>query len=240
MTGELVRILLARLAGRLNRPAAAADKKLRRLELLLYKVHSAVEVSEKHTIENAWLLKWRDTLKEAAAEGDEVLAAFKERQRASTDAVGGPGDDDDARYQQNQEQERPSSSSSTTASAAAASRNNNAPSGSARSTGGATETRLFSTDEGMERLNSAVERLEELSPEIAMFVKLLKLEILTPGNRGRKRASPMRMVRSASLSFLSRAAELEISTPEQRSMEIAESTTLESKTASGTTGTSDG
>jgi hypothetical protein len=39
---------------------------------------------------------------------------------------------------------------------------------------------------------------------------------------------------------LSRAAELEISTPEQRSMEIAESTTLESKTASGTTGTSDG
>jgi hypothetical protein len=90
VTGELVRILLARLAGRLNRPAAAADKKLRRLELLLYKVHSAVEVSEKHTIENAWLLKWRDTLKEAAAEGDEVLAAFKERQRASTDAVGGP------------------------------------------------------------------------------------------------------------------------------------------------------
>jgi hypothetical protein len=38
----------------------------------------------------------------------------------------------------------------------------------------------------MERLNSAVERLEELSPEIAMFVKLLKLEILTPGNRGER------------------------------------------------------
>nr|XP_034605665.1 uncharacterized protein LOC117865554 [Setaria viridis] len=222
VTGELARILFSGIVGRLDRRAAAADKKLRRLELLLIKIHSAVEASEKHAIENASLLQWRDKLKEAAAEGDEVLAGFRKRQRASTDAARGPGDDN-ARHQQ--EQERPSSSSTTTASAAAA--RNNAPSGSARSTHGATETRLFSTDEDMDRLNSVVERLEELSPEIGMFVKLLKLEILKPEqttaeNRGRKtkRARPD----GSSMRHSSRAAhDLEISTPEQRSKENNES-----------------
>ncbi|CAL5068623.1 unnamed protein product [Urochloa decumbens] len=174
VTGELAKILFSGLVGRLDNrqaAAAAANKKLRRLELLLIKVHSAVEASEKHPIENAWLLKWRDTLKEAAAEGDEVLAGFRQRHRASLDAAQ-PESGDDAHRQQEQ-QDRPSSSFSATASAAP-------PSSLAQGTRGATKARLFSSDEDMERLNSAVERLEELSPEIGTYLKLLKLEILTP------------------------------------------------------------
>ena len=99
--------------------AVSTDKKLRRLgrlNLLLIQVRSAVEVSEKHAIENAWLIKWRDRLKEAAAEGDEacsLASAFRKRQRA-TDAVQGLGDD----AHQQQEQDKPSSSSSPTVSPA--------------------------------------------------------------------------------------------------------------------------
>ncbi|CAN6249181.1 unnamed protein product [Urochloa humidicola] len=180
VTGELAKILFSGLAGRLVDRQAAAEKKLRRLELLLIKVHSAVEASEKHPIENAWLLKWRDKLKEAAAEGDEVLAGFRQRQQsASMDAAHqGQVPGDDAHRQQ--EQGQPSPSSSATAS------------GLAQGTRGATKApRLFWTDEDMERLNSAVERLEELSPEIGMFVKLLKIEILTPEQRSRENTGSM-------------------------------------------------
>ncbi|CAN6228654.1 unnamed protein product [Urochloa humidicola] len=175
VTGELAKILFSSLAGRLvDRQAAtaAADKKLRRLELLLIKVHSAVEASEKQPIGNAWLLKWRDKLKEAATEGDEVLAGFRQRAGMDADAQGDQLPGDDAHRQQEQEQDQPSSSSSV------------APSGLAQQgTRGATKPRVFWSDEDMEKLNSAVERLEELSPEIGMFVKLLKIEILTPEQR---------------------------------------------------------
>ncbi|KAF8715174.1 hypothetical protein HU200_027729 [Digitaria exilis] len=159
VTGELTRILFSGLVGRFDRQAqsAAADKKLRRLEMLVIKLHSAVEASEKHTIENTWLLKWRDTLKEAATEGDRVLASFRQR-RPRASAMG-----DDARHEQ------PSSSTSTTTTPSAAA-NTKAPP-------------LCSNDEDIQRLNSAVERLEELSPEIGTFLKLLKLEILTPDQR---------------------------------------------------------
>jgi hypothetical protein len=44
----------------------------------------------------------------------------------------------------------------------------------------ATKTLLFSGEEDMERLNNAVERLEDLSSDISIFIKLLKLEILAP------------------------------------------------------------
>ena len=74
MTGELTRVLFSGLMGKLDRKdaAAAADKKLRRLNMLLIKINSAVEASEKHAIgNNASLVKWRDRLKEATAEGSE-------------------------------------------------------------------------------------------------------------------------------------------------------------------------
>ncbi|CAN6239962.1 unnamed protein product [Urochloa humidicola] len=178
VTGELAKILFSGLAGRLVDRQAAAEKKLLRLELLLIKVHSAVEASEKHPIENAWLLKWRDKLKDAVAEGDEVLAGFRQRAVTDADAQGQVPAGDEARRQQ--EQDQPSSSSSV------------APSGLVQQgTRGATKPRVFSSDEDMERLNSAVERLEELSPEIGMFVKLLKIEILTPEQRFRENTGSM-------------------------------------------------
>ncbi|KAG0526424.1 hypothetical protein BDA96_06G144500 [Sorghum bicolor] len=82
VTGELTRVLFSGLVGRLDRKdaAAAANKKLRRLDMLLIKINSVVEASEKHAIENTWLVKWRDRLKEAAAEGNEVLASFRQRE----------------------------------------------------------------------------------------------------------------------------------------------------------------
>jgi hypothetical protein len=74
VTGELTRVLFSGLMGKLDRKdaAAAADKTLWRLNMLLIKINSAVEASEKHAIgNNASLVKWRDRLKEAAAEGSE-------------------------------------------------------------------------------------------------------------------------------------------------------------------------
>jgi hypothetical protein len=76
VTGELTRVLFSGLMGKLDRKdaaaVAAADKKLWRLNMLLIKINSAVEASEKHAIgNNASLVKWRDRLKEAAAEGSE-------------------------------------------------------------------------------------------------------------------------------------------------------------------------
>jgi len=151
--------------GKLDRKdaAAAADKKLRRLDMLLIKINSAVEASEKHAIENASLVKWRDRLKEAAAEGGEVLASFRQRETEAAAPAQATGDGDDAQAQQHQhQQDSSSSSSSSTASATA------------------TKTLLFSSEEDMERLNYAVERLEDLSCDISIFIKLLKLEILAP------------------------------------------------------------
>lgn len=49
---------------------AATSEKLQRLEVLPIKIHSAIEASEKRTIENSWLLRWRDKLKEASLQGD--------------------------------------------------------------------------------------------------------------------------------------------------------------------------
>jgi hypothetical protein len=74
VTGELTRVLFSGLMGKLDTKdaAAAADKTLWRLNMLLIKINSAVEASEKHAIgNNASLVKWRDRLKEATAEGSE-------------------------------------------------------------------------------------------------------------------------------------------------------------------------
>ncbi|CAN6239963.1 unnamed protein product [Urochloa humidicola] len=165
VTGELTRILFSGLVGRLETRQAAADddKKLRRLELLLIKVHSAVEASEKHPIENAWLVKWRDKFKEAAAEGDEVLAGFGQPATNSAPAAG------DA---QQQEHPSPAASAPPTTTGAASSSARNAPSS------GMVYGIRGASSEDIERMNSAVEKLEELSPEIGDFIKLLKVEVL--------------------------------------------------------------
>ncbi|CAN6276133.1 unnamed protein product [Urochloa humidicola] len=175
VTGELARILFSGLVGRLDNrqaAAAAADKKLRRLELLLIKVHSAVEASEKHPIENAWLVKWRDKFKEAAAEGDDVLASFRQPAMDSAQAAGDAG-----QQQQEEHSSSAASTATTTGGACASSSARNDPSGMAYGICGAAMS-LSPSNEDMKRLNSAVEKLEELSPEIGDFIKLLKVEIL--------------------------------------------------------------
>ncbi|KAF0911023.1 hypothetical protein E2562_005411 [Oryza meyeriana var. granulata] len=60
----------------------AAAKKLQRLEQLLMRIRSTIEVSEKRAIKSASLIKWRDKLIEAASRGEEVLPAFPQRAAA--------------------------------------------------------------------------------------------------------------------------------------------------------------
>ncbi|CAM0877392.1 unnamed protein product [Alopecurus aequalis] len=75
VTGELTSRVFSGLIQRYGKDATTSEK-LQRLEMLLIKIHSAVEASEKRNIQNSWLLQWCDKLKEAASQGDEVLARF--------------------------------------------------------------------------------------------------------------------------------------------------------------------
>ncbi|CAL5031293.1 unnamed protein product [Urochloa decumbens] len=188
VTGELARILFSGLVGRLDNrqpaaaAAAAADKKLRRLELLLIKIHSVVEASEKHPIENAWLVKWRDKFKEVAAEGDEVLAGFGHPAMNSAQAVG------DAQQQQ-QQQENSSSATSAAATASATTTGGGACASSSETSSGMVYGIRGTSSEDIERLNRALEKLEELSPEIGDFIKLLKVEILALESKSREKTT---------------------------------------------------
>ncbi|KAL6894355.1 hypothetical protein ACP4OV_008453 [Aristida adscensionis] len=76
--GELAGKAFSGLAGNLGKEPEL-DEKLERLEMMLLKIHSAVEASQNHTIENTSLLHWRVKLKKAAAEGELVLASFRQR-----------------------------------------------------------------------------------------------------------------------------------------------------------------
>ncbi|KQK12428.2 hypothetical protein BRADI_1g03681v3 [Brachypodium distachyon] len=78
MAGEVISRVFSRLIQRYGKHATTADK-LQQLEMLLIKIHSAIEASEKHIIENSWLLQWRDKLADAAKQGDEELASFQQR-----------------------------------------------------------------------------------------------------------------------------------------------------------------
>ncbi|KAL6894353.1 hypothetical protein ACP4OV_008451 [Aristida adscensionis] len=76
--GELAGKAFSGMAGNLGKEPEL-DEKLERLEMMLLKIHSAVEASQNHTIENTSLLHWRVKLKKAAAEGELVLASFRQR-----------------------------------------------------------------------------------------------------------------------------------------------------------------
>ncbi|CAL5016194.1 unnamed protein product [Urochloa decumbens] len=219
VTSELARIFFSGIVGRLDN-RQAADKKLRRLELLLIKVHSAVEASEKHPIENAWLLKWRDTLKVAAAEGDEVLAGFGQPATNPAPAAG------DAQQQQEHSSSAAPAPATTTGAASSSARNAPPPSGMAYSIRGA-------SSEDIERLNSAVEKLEELSPEIGDFLKLHKVEVLALTTRKRKRLpetdSAMRM--HASLDSIESARRPMVNNVEDSENKRTETTAATNQTA---------
>ncbi|KAK3148915.1 hypothetical protein QOZ80_3AG0210390 [Eleusine coracana subsp. coracana] len=154
--------------GRFNRHAAT-DEKLQRLELLLIKIRVAIETSEKHKVKNTWLVQWREKLKEAASEGDQVLAVF--RQREAEQQQGGV----------------PSSIPPPPATTSALS--SLSLSGMVQGIRSATNS-LFFTDEDTKKLNSVVERLEKL--DLWEFISLLQLEILPKMDHGRpkKRKRP--------------------------------------------------
>ncbi|CAN6308704.1 unnamed protein product [Urochloa humidicola] len=67
---------VSKLVDNLSNQAPVADK-LQRLERLLMRIRSTVEVSEKCDIESATLLQWQEKLRGAVALGDEVLLSFQ-------------------------------------------------------------------------------------------------------------------------------------------------------------------
>jgi hypothetical protein len=173
VTGELAGRALSGLIGKFAKQATA-DEKLQRLEMLLIRIHSAVEASEKHAVENTWLIRWRDKLRDATLEGDQVLASFRNR-ASHAQAVGNAN---------NKLHDGASSSTTGAASPApeatgtALSFTRIALSGMAQGIHRARMMVFSSEDEGMKRLNATVEKLEQLSADIGEFVRLLKLEVL--------------------------------------------------------------
>jgi hypothetical protein len=146
VTGELTSRVFSGLIQRYGKDAAAREK-LQRLEMLLIKINSAVEASKKRTIENSWLLQWREKLKEATSRGDDVLASFRHRVKDAQGTSNAHG---------NQKQGgRASSSAAPTASVGVLSLTSNSLSGLVQSICGATKTFFKSVGDDMERLNSS-------------------------------------------------------------------------------------
>ncbi|KAK3148916.1 hypothetical protein QOZ80_3AG0210410 [Eleusine coracana subsp. coracana] len=82
LAGRAVSKVLATLGDR-----SGVDEKLRRLKMLVIKLRSTVKVSEKLGTETASLLEWRDKLKEAAEEGQQVLLSFQKRASPEANAA---------------------------------------------------------------------------------------------------------------------------------------------------------
>uniref|UniRef100_A0ACD5WCZ4 Uncharacterized protein n=1 Tax=Avena sativa TaxID=4498 RepID=A0ACD5WCZ4_AVESA len=141
--------------------------------MLLIKIHSAVEASEKRTIENSWLLRWRDKLKEAASQGDNVLDNFQQQaqdSQASSNTNNGS--------QQHQDEAVSSSVSATTTDVSAPSFMRNSLSDMVQGICNVSNMLFSSTNDDMERLNRTLGSLEKLSPDIGEFIRLLHLEAL--------------------------------------------------------------
>ncbi|KAJ1292951.1 hypothetical protein BS78_01G030300 [Paspalum vaginatum] len=163
---------LTRVVRTLQAPAAAHEKLLR-LELLVLKVRSAIEVSEKNAIESDSLLGWRDRLKEAAAEGGKVLLHFQRRARED-------GDGEAARGAADRQQHSAGGALYFTRSSlhAMAQRVRDAA------------RRLFSTDEDMKKLDNSLEKMKLVSRDITQFVALLQVEVSRKGRRAAERRAP--------------------------------------------------
>ncbi|RCV40194.1 hypothetical protein SETIT_9G032800v2 [Setaria italica] len=140
---------VSKFVGNLGKQTPVADK-LQRLERLHMRVRSAVEVSEKYAIESTSLLRWREDLKEAAAHGGKVLLSFQQR---------------DGNHQQ--------ASSSSAGTGTAMSFTRKALSSMSRRIGTAASV-LFSSDEDVKKLDSAVEALEKASENIGDFITLFQ------------------------------------------------------------------
>ncbi|CAL4928108.1 unnamed protein product [Urochloa decumbens] len=133
---------------------AAVDEKLQRLEMLLIKIHSTIEVSQKHRVQSTWLLRWQEKLKEGASQGDEVLASFKQRAEEG---------------ERNGSQQAVRTSGTLSFSRIMLS-------GTTRYLRNVTKV-LFSNNGDAEKLNSTLERLEDLAADTGRFIRLVEREI---------------------------------------------------------------
>ncbi|KAF2942065.1 hypothetical protein DAI22_03g394550 [Oryza sativa Japonica Group] len=152
--------------------------------MLLIKIHSTIEVSEKRAIKSAALIQWQDKLKEAASRGEEVLHSFQQREADVDEATGQNASD------HQQQQEEGSSSSSVPATALSFKRK--ALSGMAQRVI-TIAIALFSSDEEVKKLNGAVEALEKESANIGEFIALLQLEASPNPKRRRSQMSSNNM-----------------------------------------------
>ncbi|KAF8708604.1 hypothetical protein HU200_029982 [Digitaria exilis] len=150
-----------------NKKAAINDN-LWKLNMLCTRIHSSVEASEKYLITNKYLLKWQETLKEAAADGDEVLFTF--RWRALNEA---------SRNNDNQM----GTSGPLTYTKIAMFRMAEYFHDAAKI--------LLSLDEDVEKLNSTVNKLEKLSADTDEFIKLVEFEALAEENTLTKGKKPV-------------------------------------------------
>ncbi|CAN6302985.1 unnamed protein product [Urochloa humidicola] len=144
---------VSKLVDSLGKQTTAVADKLQRLERLCMRVRSTVEVSEKHDIESASLLQWREELREAVALGDEVLLSFQQ----PANAQGGGG------------------GTSAGTGSTALSFTKQALWSMARRISD-TAASLFSNDEDAKKLERAVEVLEKASENMGEFIGLLQLE----------------------------------------------------------------
>ncbi|RLN15616.1 hypothetical protein C2845_PM02G43070 [Panicum miliaceum] len=169
VAGAAAEKAVSKIIDSLGKQTPVADK-LQRLERLCMRLRSTVEVSEKHDIESASLLQWRESLREAVALGDEALLSFQQQlQAAPADAQG------------------TTSTGGTGSSAPSFTRK--ALSSMARRISG-TATALFSTDEDATKLQSAVEALEKASENLGEFIGLLRLEASPRLKRRRRHVIP--------------------------------------------------
>ncbi|GJN10512.1 hypothetical protein PR202_ga28611 [Eleusine coracana subsp. coracana] len=76
--GEVAARTVSAAVGRYD-AQATVDDQLEHLARLLITVHSAVEAAERVHIRGWWLRRWLWRLRDAAADGDEVLRSFRQR-----------------------------------------------------------------------------------------------------------------------------------------------------------------
>ncbi|KAL6638154.1 hypothetical protein ACP70R_025726 [Stipagrostis hirtigluma subsp. patula] len=152
---EITARALSKMIDKYNKQAAIGDK-LRKLKMLCIKLHSIVEVSEKHLITNNYLLKWQEMLKEAATDGDEVLFTFHWRalNEASKNTNHQIGTFSPLAY-------------AKVATSSFVHYCHNAA------------KMLLSLDKDVEKLNNTVDNLEKLSADTDEFLRLVELNIST-------------------------------------------------------------
>lgn len=166
----------------------SVDEKLQRLEMLVIKLRGTVEVSERLGAETASLLQWRDKLTEAASEGSQVLLGFQQRRAADGDtaAAAAAAQGTDEEHQDGGGRPvvlvknillaldrgvRKAAAALLSYSGCAASYTRHTLVGMARGVRSATAA-LLSCSEGVVKLNSTVDRLEQACADIGQFISL--------------------------------------------------------------------